>query len=318
MNRTTVAIAVTVAAAAVLAWWIKGDWEMGWLLWMIIVPVAGGALGLLAGALLRGRSGIVTAAGSAAGVVALWAAIVTPHQWAGTDLARAERRAAALADSTHHVEARVRELLGAGVDVSSIQPEVTGGRTRKRPLRFLPERESAVARLRVTFALGPARPLVLRLEGDSLTAPGAALDSARGAPWVIREAALARRFPAPALTVGGHGPWPPGDVVGVRLERGESDWTLLLVRVGGGAGLETVREVSGEESRAGLARAAALTGRAVREVRIHISRGAGVTYLPSGRFDFIGLPEDRRANLRLIARVEGDQVRYETADWFDP
>src|SRR5690606_36242292 len=80
----------------------------------------------------------------------------------------------------------------------------------------------------------------------------------------------------------------------------------------------TVREVSGEESRAGLARAAALTGRAVREVRIHISRGAGVTYLPSGRFDFIGLPEDRRANLRLIARVEGDQVRYETGDGCDP
>ncbi|HEX7089282.1 MAG TPA: hypothetical protein VF192_04060 [Longimicrobiales bacterium] len=318
MNRTTLAVAVTVAANAVLAWWLKGDWEMGWLLWMTVVPVAGGALGLLAAAILRGRVEIVMPVGFAAGVVALWAAIATPHQWAGTDLARTERRAAALADSTHHVEARVRELLGAGVEVSGVQPTVAGGRVRKRPLRFLLEREPAVARLSVTFALGPARPLVLRLEGDSLTAPAAALDSARAAPWVIREAALARRFPAPALTVGGHGPWPPGDVVGVRVERGESDWSLLLVRVGGAAGLETVREVSGAESRAGLVRAAALAGRPVRDVRIYLSRGAGVTYLPAGRFDFIGLPEDRRASLRLVARVEGDEVRYETADWFDP
>lgn len=76
--------------------------------------------------------------------------------------------------------------------------------------------------------------------------------------------------------------------------------------------------MSGADSRAGLTRAAALAGRPVREVRIFVSRGAGVTYLPASRFDFIGLPEDRRANLRLVARVEGDEVRYETADWFDP
>ena len=76
------------------------------------------------------------------------------------------------------------------------------------------------------FALGPAQPLVLRLESDSLTAAPAALDSARMAPWVIREAALTKRFPAPALSVAGHGPWAPGDIVGVRLEHGETDWSL--------------------------------------------------------------------------------------------
>src|SRR5690606_8944482 len=199
-------------ATAAFAWWLKGDWEMGWLLWMIVVPVAGGALGLLAAVILRGHVGIGTAAGTTAGVVAHWAAIATPHQWAGADQTRAERRAAALADSTLHIEARVRELLGAGVDVSGAQPAVAGGRVRKRPLRFLPEREPAAVQLHVSFALGPARPLVLRLEGDSLTAPPAALDSARAMPWVIREPALVRRFPAPALTVAGHGPWAPGDV----------------------------------------------------------------------------------------------------------
>src|SRR5690606_4699466 len=110
----------------------------------------------------------------------------------------------------------------------------------------------------------------------------------------------------------------PGDIVGVRLEHGETDWSLLLARAGGAGGLETIREVSGADSRAGLARAAALAGRPVHEGRICVSRGAGVTYLPSSRFDFLGLPEDRRATLRLVARVEGDDIRYEVADWFDP
>jgi len=318
MKRTTVAIIVAFAATAALAWWLKGDWEMGWLLWMLVVPVAGSVLGLLAAVILRGRIEIVTAAGSTAGVVALWAAIATPHQWGGADYRGAERRAKAMADSTLLIEARVRELLGVGVDVSGVQPAVAGGRVRKQPLRFLPEREPAVAWFNVMFALGPAQPLVLRLESDSLTAAPAALDSARMAPWVIREAALTKRFPAPALSVAGHGPWAPGDIVGVRLEHGETDWSLLLARVGGAGGLETIHEVSGAESRAGLARAAALAGRPVHEVRIFVSRGAGVTYLPSSRFDFLGLPEDRRANLRLVARVEGDDIRYEVADWFDP
>ncbi|HEX7087132.1 MAG TPA: hypothetical protein VF198_12255 [Vicinamibacterales bacterium] len=316
MQRTAAAVAVTFAATAALAWWIKGDWELGWLPWMIVVPGAGCVLGLLAGLSLRGHIAISTAVGPIAGAVALWTAIATPHYWDGTDRARAEREAAALADSTGLVEGRVRELLGAGVEVSGLRPTVTGGRARKLPFRLLPEREPAVAQVSVTFALGPARPLVLRLDGDALTAPPDALDAARQTPWAIREAVLTRRFPARALTVGGHGPWPPGDVVGVRVERGETDWSLLLVRVGGAAGLETVREVSGAESRAGLARAAALAGRPVRDVRIHVSRG--VTYLPSGRFDFLGLPEDRRANLRLVAHVEDGGIRYETSDWFAP
>jgi len=319
MNRMTLAIVVTVAATAALAWWIKADWEMGWLLWMLVLPAAGSALGLVAALILRGRLEIVTAVGFAAGAAALWVAMSTPHQWAGADPTQAERRAAALAGSTHLIEARLRELLGAGVDLQSVQPSVVGGRVRKQPFRFLPEREPAVIRLSVTFALGPNRPLMLQLdERDSLTATPEALESIRQAPWVIREPALTRRFPAPALSVAGHGPWTPGDVVGVRLEQSESEWSLLLLRVGGEAGLETVREVSGAESRAGLARAAAQAGRPVRDVRIYLSRGAGVTYLPSARFDFIGLPEDRRANLRLIARLEGDDIRYETADWFDP
>ena len=317
MNRTTVAIVVTFAATAALAWWIKGDWEMGWLPWMIVLPTAGGVLGLLAALILRGRVAIVMGVGFAAGAAALWAAIATPHHWSGAGLARAEQYAAAMADSTHLIEARVRELLGAGVDVSGVQPVITGGLVRKQPFRFMPEHEPAVAHFRVTFALGPSRPLLLRLDGDSLTAPPAALDSARQASWVIREAALTRRFTARAMSVAGHGPWAQGDIVGVRLEHSESDWLLVLLRVGGPAGLEVVRVVSGEESRAGLTRAVRARGRAVRDVRIYLSNGAGVTYLPSSQFYFIGLALNRRPNLRLIARVEGEEVQYEMADWSD-
>jgi hypothetical protein len=319
MTRTFVAITVTIAATAALAWWIKADWEMAWLLWMIIMPPAGGALGLLVAALLRGRIEIVTGVGMAAAIVGLWAAISTRNVWDDdADRERAEQRAAALADSTQLVETRVRELLGAEVDVLEVQPAVVGGTIRKEPFRFRLEREPAVVRLRVIFALGPARPLLLRLEGDTLTASPTAADSARLTPWVIREPALTRRFPAPAFTVAGAGSWMPGEIVGVRLEHSESDWSLLLLRVGGAAGLETVREVSGAESRAGLARAAALAGRPVRDVRIYPSKSAGVSYVPSKRFHFVGLTESPRTNLRLVARVEGDEFLYETADWFGP
>jgi len=319
MTRTIVAIIVTVAATGALAWWIKADWEMAWLLWMIIMPPAGGALGLLAAALLRGQIEIVTGVGMAAAIVGLWAASSTRHVWDDdADRARAGQRAAALAASTDLIEARVRELLGSEVDVLEVQPAVVGGNIRKKPFRFLLEREPAVVRLRVTFALGPARPLMLRLEGDSLTASQTAVDSAQLRPWVIREPALARRFPAPAFTVAGAGPWMPGNIVGVRVEHSDSDWSLLLLRVGGTAGLEKVREVSSAESRAELARAAALAGRPVRDVRIDPWQASGVSYIPSKRFHFIGLTGNRRTDLRLVARVEGDEILYETADWFGP
>ncbi|HEY8536202.1 MAG TPA: hypothetical protein VIL25_07120, partial [Vicinamibacterales bacterium] len=138
---------VAFAASAVLGWWIKGDLEMGWLPWMLIAPAAGAILGLLAALILRGHAVITTAVGLLSGIIALWAAIVTPHRWAGTDLARLERRAAALADATADVEARARELLGAGVEVSGTKTTVTGGRVVKRPFRFVPDHEPAVATL---------------------------------------------------------------------------------------------------------------------------------------------------------------------------
>lgn len=318
-RRTIVASVVAIAATTALAWWIKGDWEMAWLVWMMILPVAGAAVGLLAAVVLRGRIAFVTAAGSTASVVALWAAMATPHGWDdAAGRTRAEQLAAAMSDSTGLIEARVRELLRAEVDISGIQPAVVGGRIRKRPYRLLLDRDPATVQLTVAFALGPARPIRLRLEGDALTAPPEVVDSARVWPWVIREPALTRRFSVPALTVAGAGPWTPGDVVGVRLEHSESDWSLLLLRVGGPAGLEPVREVSREESRAGLARAAARAGRPVRDVRIFHATGTGVSFTPSNRLNFIGLADDPRANLRLVARVEGDEILYETADWFGP
>jgi len=320
MTKTITASVLTFAATAGLAWWIKADWEIGWLLWMLVLPFAGAALGLLAALMLGSRIEIVTGVGFAAAAATLWVASATPHAWDDdADRARAGQRAAELADSTRLIEARVRELLGADVDVSGVEPAVVGGRIRKQPFRLLLEREPAVVQLRVTFALGPARPFLLRLEGDSLTAPPTMVDSARLSwPWMIREPALTRRFPAPAFTVAGAGPWTPGDIVGVRVEHSESDWSLLLLRVGGTAGLEKVREVSGAESRAELARAAALAGRPVHDVRIDPWKGAGVSYIPSRRFHFIGLTGNRRTDLRLVARVEGDEIHYETADWFGP
>lgn len=310
------AAALAALVVAAFAWWIKGDWEMGWLVWMAGMPVVGAVAGGLAALLLRAPVAFPVFIASLSSVLALWAVMSTPHGWTGSERASAERGAEALADSVARVEASARHALGAAVEVSGIQPSVQGGRIRKRPFTFFPDREPARVEVDATFALGPSRPLALTLEGDSLVAVATSLDTARAAPWVIRQAALERRFDAPALTVGGHGPWGRGEVVAIRLERGRSDWSLLLVRVGGAEGLETIREVSRRESRDGLARAAAHAGREVRDIILHLPDRRGVAYAASSAFDFIGLPVDRRANLRLVAVFEDGVFRYETRDWF--
>ncbi len=317
-KRSILAVALTALVAAVFAWWIKGDWEMGWLIWLLVLPIGGGVLGLGFGLILRGGVLLPPVAGSLVGGLALWVAMVTPHRWEGPDRAAAERREAELRRSPAVVEARAREALQAGVEISGFRSEVYGGWVHKRPFAFLPDHEPADVRLVVTFALGPDRGLTLRLEGDSLVADPASLDSARTAPWDIRQSALERRFHVPALRVGGSRPWMPGDTIAIRLERGGSDWSFLLVRVGGAEGLEPIREISRDETLPGLFRAAAQAGRDVYDVRIYFTpHYRGITYQPDGRFDFVGLPVDRRANLRLVGRLKDGEFRYETVDWFD-
>jgi hypothetical protein len=51
-KRSILAVALTALVAAVFAWWIKGDWEMGWLIWLLVLPIGGGVLGLGFGLIL--------------------------------------------------------------------------------------------------------------------------------------------------------------------------------------------------------------------------------------------------------------------------
>ncbi|MFO7286819.1 MAG: hypothetical protein C0P79_008195 [Gammaproteobacteria bacterium] len=317
VKRTLAAALVTALAAGAVAWWVKGDLEMAWLLWMPVLPAAGAVIGLVAALALRAPIHVsATVIGPTAGVLALWAAIATPHAWDAPGRASAERTAASLAADVARIEALARERLDAGVDVAGARPDVRGGRVRKESMRFFPMHDPLVAELRVDFALGPASGLVLRVEGDSLGAEPAALDAARAAPWRIGDAALRRRFDARALRLGtgGASAWAPGTVLPLRIERAADDWTLLVVRVGGPDGLAVVREIPRDESRAALAEAAARAGREVRDVVIYFTeRYGGVTFEPGATFDFIGLPVDGGGPLRLVARFEGGEYVYETS-----
>lgn len=324
MKRAILSAPLTLLATGAFAWWVKGDLEMVWLVWMLVVPLAGTVIGFVAALALR--TPVLPAAVSAvlvgpvAGVLALWGAIVTPHAWDSPDRARVEHQATSLAADVARIETLARELLGAGVDVLGTRPTVRGGRVRKEPFRFTLVREPAVAELHVDFALGPDRGLALRVDGDSLVAEPAALDSARAAPWRINGDALRRRFDAHALRLGksGASAWMPGTLLPLRLDRADDDWSLLVVRVGGPDGLEVVREVSRDESRAGLARAAARAGREVRDVVVNFTPNhGGVTFEPAAGFDFIGIPVDRRANIRLVARLRDGEFSYDTMGWFD-
>ncbi len=299
MKRAILSAPLTLLATGAFAWWVKGDLEMVWLVWMLVVPLAGTVIGFVAALALR--TPVLPAAVSAvlvgpvAGVLALWGAIATPHAWDSPDRARVEHQATSLAADVPRIETLVRELLGAGVDVLGARPAVRGGRVRKEPFRFVPRREPAVAE-------------------------PAALDSARAAPWRINGDALRRRFDAHALHLGksGASAWMPGTLLPLRLDRADDDWSLLVVRVGGPDGLEVVREVSRDESRAALARAAARAGREVRDVVVNFTPNhGGVTFEPAAGFDFIGIPVDRRANIRLVARLRDGEFSYDTMGWFD-
>ncbi|HEY8484731.1 MAG TPA: hypothetical protein VIL13_08985 [Longimicrobiales bacterium] len=321
MNRLIAAGVLTFLASGVLAWWVKGDLEMVWLLFMLIFPVAGGVIGLIAALPLRAPILVsMTTIGPAAAALALAAAARTPNAWDSRERARVERQAASLAADLPRIEALARKLLGAGVDVSGAHPTVTGGRIRKEPFRFGLEREPAAAELRVHFALGPEYGLTLRLDGDSLVADSAQLEALRRARWRITEAALRRRFDAHTVRLARNeskSEWVPGTLLPLRLDYGERDWTLLVLRIGGPDGLEVVRTISRDESRAALAQAAARAGREVRDVVIYFTPNqGGVFFEHNVWFDFIGIPVDGSANLRLRARFSDDGYSYDAGRWF--
>src|SRR5690606_22349891 len=294
---------------------------MAWLLFMLILPVAGAAIGIVAAVIARAPVlPFATAIGPAAGALALVAAMGTPHVWDSRDRARVERQATSLAADVARLEATVRALLGVGVDVAGARPVVTGGGVRKAPFRFGLEREPVAAELHVDFALGPEYGLELRVDGDSLVADPAHVDAVRQARWRITEAALRRRFDAHTLRLArneGSSAWVEGALLPLRLDHGERDWTLVVLRIGGPDGLEVVRTISRDESRDALARAAARAGREVRDVVIYFTPNqGGVFFEYNVWFDFIGIPADGGANLRLAARFRDGEYSYHTMRWF--
>lgn len=315
-RRTLLATSVAVVPVVALAWWIKADWEMVWLSWMLVVPTVSGALGLLAALVFRTGPIIPFVGASTAAALALWAAMATPHHWDAAQKGRAERRARVIADSVAAVETVAREALGADVEVAGVLPAVRGGRIKKQPFSFLPARDPVEIVVEATFALGPARPLALKLQDDRLVPVPASLDAARAAKWTVSPDALARRFEAHSLQLAGNRSLPEGAIVALRLERAEDDWTLLVLRVGPPRGIEVVRELSHDESLAALQQVASRAGTPIRDAHIFFTpRSGGVSYRSDGRLDFIGLPVDRRAPIRLIARIDADTVAFEVGNW---
>ena len=319
MTRMVIAAILTAVVTGALAWWLKGDLEMVWLLVILVLLVASSVIGFVAALVVRApiaHAGVfAVAVAPMIGAVALMVAMETPNAWNSPGRTGMERQATSVAADLPRIEARVRELLGAGVDVLGARPIVHGGQVKKEPLRFGLEREPAVVELHVDFALGPNQGFTLRVDGDSLVADSAALASAREAPWRINAEALERRFDAPAMRLGRVGlpPWEQGTLLPLRLERGEDDWSLLILRVGGPEGLAVVRTISRDESRDALARAAARAGREVSDVRIYFTPNyRGVTFEIGADFDFVGVPVDRRGSVPLVARFRDGDFVYET------
>ena len=55
MKRAILSAPLTLLATGAFAWWVKGDLEMVWLAWMLVVPLAGTVIGIASGHALYRR-----------------------------------------------------------------------------------------------------------------------------------------------------------------------------------------------------------------------------------------------------------------------
>ncbi len=313
MNRFGLVIIPALVLAALFAWLVKGDLEMGWFVAGPAIAVV--ALGLaLLGSVVVPPGFARAAVGLTAfpyGLLLAWVAAATPNQWPVTAAPEWLAQARLLTTSTQQLRELVEFDLGIPVELGGASVESTAGFRRKVSGRLLLERREPVVFVVVSFAVGPVRSVRYRVaaDGDATLEP----PSPDTGQLTIRPFAIERRFGGvPLVEVGGTGPVSPGQLVPLRRLRGDNDWDLVLIRIA--ADSEAIAEV-GRHSRGTIeARFAdALRRRGERATRIQTyfqPAGDRVLFMNRPSFDFQArLEASGFADLR--ARLDADSIVFE-------
>ncbi|HWR51870.1 MAG TPA: hypothetical protein VN428_12225 [Bryobacteraceae bacterium] len=303
-----------VALDAILAWWVKGDLEMAWLVGMPVIVGGGVVIGVVpAVAFRRWKPALISIGASVLlSALLLYAAIETPHHWKAappTDLVDAVNR---FASDRAQVKSASEKVTGYPVEPAiPAQVELTGGVTTKEGFSFSLSRRPAAARVVVAFEAGPSQ----AMQFDEVRGSGSWQMRPRKSDVeriTIRPAAFERRFPdSRVIEVGGSGPYSAGQSLAVRAARSETDWSIVLLRLMDGG--QTVREVRRYSQTDLLARfrgtlaASGLTPLETAVIYFRPVKQQDVMFLQSPEFSFIGVLGDARYwRAEIVARLSRD------------
>lgn len=303
-----------------LAWWVKGDLEFGWIVGLPVILAGGPVFGALSAVVLRSwRASLAMTGASALWAVALgFAALHTPNSWkrapAGLEWARR------IASDREAIRKAAEAVTGYAVEPQVPgQVQVTDSYITKQGFSFRLVNRPGEAKVWVSFDIGPMG--------------GAEFDVApRGGYWTlrprfvpsnaltVRAPALERRFPhARVIEAGGNGPYLRGDLLPVRILRGESDWDIVLLRIAdGGEPLREVARYSREDLMRSFSKVVEAAGIGPLEAAVTYCRPVrpqDVFFFMRPEFSFIGiLGNERYWRAEIVARLSGGGLRFELAN----
>lgn len=311
-----------IAATAALAWWVKGDLELVWLIGVAVILGGSLLVGLLSWVLLRNpeETAVATVAAIVLGIALLYIAMETPHGWKIPPSAEQIAAATAIANDTARIEAMARQTTGLPVEIAGALVEARDGWKAKKGFSFRFTRREPTIVLSVTFQAGPSR--VLRfdvVQRDGTWEPVVRPDDLARMPeeFLVRAPAFERRLSeSPWIEVGGGNPFQVGQLLLVLQARSEADWSFVLYRVGiDGEALRELRRYSGAEIREGLQRRATEAGLGrlrdpVTNFQPTESRTVRFGLEPKFYFNAT-LDHPRYAWVRMFAHLSDGEVEYQ-------
>lgn len=315
MPRFVLVVTTTLVLAALTAWYLKGDLEMGWIaVGPIIVAVTVGSALMLAWILLP--PGFPRAAAALAafpfGVLFAWLAMSTPNAWyLETDPAHLEAAAAIAADQAR-VQAAARRALDMPVEIEDASVNTTPGMLFKLPDRFGFDRRPAAVQVTARFAIGPygvIRLDVLPADSGWTLSPGSLPEPGRIS---VRPSAIQQRYPDVALVeVGGPDPFLPGAHVPLRLMHAEDDWAIAIVRImADGEPLIEQQRLDRAEIEESIRAALRRDGLSVERILAYFRpAGLRVMFMAAPAFDFNAILREG-GFAQVQARLEGDTINF--------
>jgi hypothetical protein len=307
------------ALTGVLAWWIKGDLEMAWLVGVPLLIAGASLIGLSTAFLFRRIFPTLAATGAAVllGAVLAYIAIQTPNGWSAAPPPAVVEAAARLSKNSTRLEAATSCVTGYPVEIDETKVQIRPGWVSKEGFSFRLRRRPATVEIVASYAAGPPDAAVFDLaEANGTWIPVARFDR-KPSGLTFRPAAFLRRFPGiPQIEVGGQGQYSPGASLLVRVAHSETDWQLVLFKIGSNGRVldemerqgrnDALRELEHEISHRGLGPVSRIS------FQFHASSAFPVLFLNEPEFRFFAYLNDRyNGSLSFIARLQEGRITYE-------